>query len=119
MLIAVVGLLLGIFLGWKLKSLTKNAPRSQWSGKNSAPGKPKIPADDTSDDGGEPECCQPMEVKSHECGAMRERRSRPKAGEGKVLFVTPEGECWHKRRNCRGLGRALTVVARRRCRVCG
>ena len=44
---------------------------------------------------------------------------RQRFGGEPVIYVTPEGECWHKRRNCRGLGRALTVVARRRCRACG
>ena len=61
---------------------------------------------------------KPRGREGHHRHAMKERKTASQSHDGKLVYVTADGECYHSTRDCRGLTKAASTVERRPCRFC-
>ena len=106
-----------MYLGWKLKGLAVATPAVRVTGKGCSKGSSRI-EESTDNDEHDDMSCKPRGRQGHHRHALKERKTTSQSHDGKLVYVTADGEYYHSKRDCRGLTKAVSTVERRPCRFC-
>ena len=116
-------LMLGMYLGWKLRGATmrKEEAASKYQSEGDLENVSFTPcscqgfnkAQETTNkyqSEGEDVSCTPCNK------TLRTRKTT--LPDGKLVYVSEQGECYHYKRNCKGLNNARHISERRPCKIC-